>query len=246
MTILDYDYLNVNMVDAAARYQGADPFPHIAIDNFLEPEVITALGKHFPESEVKPGQEDQSADLDGKAAQFRKRWVSREARVHPALRRLYWELNSGPFIAMLEAMSGIDNLIPDPFLLGGGIHQTEPGGFLRVHADFNRHSKLNLDRRLNLLIYFIEDWQSEYGGNLELWNDDLSECVQEIEPLAGRCVVFSTTSTSWHGHPRPLACPVGRTRRSVAMYYYTNGRPEEENSEGHDTLWQHLPDEKSA
>jgi Rps23 Pro-64 3,4-dihydroxylase Tpa1-like proline 4-hydroxylase len=242
MSYLDYPQLKLAM--DAARYQHAEPFPHIVIEDFLRAEYVQALLPHFPVPKVRSGQEDRSADMaDGKPAQFRKRWISREHAVDVAIRRLYWELNASPFVRLLESMTGIDGLLPDPYLLGGGIHQTEAGGFLRVHADFNRHPKLNLDRRLNLLIYFNEDWPEEYEGNLELWSPDLNQCVQSIAPLAGRCVIFSTTSTSWHGHPTPLACPPERTRKSLALYYYTNGRPEHENAEGHDTLWQNLPGE---
>ena len=240
--MLDYQYLGDKM--QAASYREAAPFPHIVVDNFLAPELVRALLPHFPEPVLRSGQEDRSADTsDGVPAQFRKRWISRESAVHIAIRRLYWELNAGPFIRLLEEMSGIEGLLPDPHLLGGGIHQTSAGGFLRVHADFNRHPDLDLDRRLNLLIYFNEDWPPAYGGNLELWSEDLSTCVQEIEPLAGRCVVFSTTSTSWHGHPRPLACPQGQTRKSLALYYYSNGRPAQEDTGEHATLWQKLPGE---
>ena len=244
MSILDYQHLRRQM--RAQTYRGADPFPHIVIDNFLAVEAVRAIAANFPGQAVKSrlGLADRSVSMeDGFRAQAGKRWISREIMVPLIVRRLYWELNAGSFIRMLEQMSGIENLLPDPFLLGGGIHHTGPGGFLRVHADFNRHPKLKLDRRLNLLIYFNEDWLPEYGGNLELWNPDLTECVQDIEPCAGRCVIFSTTSTSWHGHPRPLACPPGRTRRSINLYYYSNGRPAHENSASHGTLWQKLPGE---
>ncbi len=245
MTVLDYDYLEQSMARRAGAYQSADPFPHIVIDNFLSPEIVEQIVPLFPLPKVREGQEDRSADMtDGAPAQFRKRWVSRESAVDVRLRRLYWELNAGPFVKLLEQMSGIQDLVPDPYLLGGGIHQTEPGGFLRVHADFNKHPKLGLDRRLNLLIYFNQGWPSSYGGELELWSRDMSRCVQKVSPVAGRCVIFSTTSYSYHGHPEPLCCPEGDTRKSLALYYYSNGRPAEEGAEQHDTLWKKLPGEQ--
>jgi Rps23 Pro-64 3,4-dihydroxylase Tpa1-like proline 4-hydroxylase len=244
--LLDYSDLGPRMLAAADSYCAGDPFPHIALDNFVSQEVVAALLPHFPTAVVKAGQEDRSADMtDGKPAQFRKRWVSREAAVNVALRRLYWELNSARFVSLLEQMTGIDNLIPDPYLLGGGVHQTLPGGFLRVHADFNKHPEVQLDRRLNLLIYFNQDWQESWGGNLELWNQAVDKRVHSIPPLAGRCVIFNTTSSSFHGHPEPLQCPAEVTRKSIALYYYTNGRPEEEGDSAHDTLWQNLPGESA-
>jgi Rps23 Pro-64 3,4-dihydroxylase Tpa1-like proline 4-hydroxylase len=141
-------------------------------------------------------------------------------------------------LGFLQELTGIEGLIPDPYFIGGGLHQIMPGGFLEVHADFNRHTKLKLDRRLNVLLYLNHDWKEEYGGHFELWNKDMSAMVHKILPLFNRMAMFSTTSTSFHGNPTPVACPPGGSRKSIAVYYYTNGRPEEERNEGHDTLFQ--------
>jgi hypothetical protein len=67
--------------------------------------------------------------------------------------------------------------------------------------------------------------------------------VKQVAPLFGRAVVFSTTDTAYHGHPEPLACPPDRRRRSLALYYYTAGRPEGEATESHTTLWVDRPAE---
>ena len=56
-------------------------------------------------------------------------------------------------------------------------------------------------------------------------------------PIAGRCVIFATTDFSYHGHPLPLACPPDRSRRSIALYYYSAARPESELSREHSTLY---------
>jgi hypothetical protein len=48
---------------------------------------------------------------------------------------------------------------------------------------------------------------------------------------------------SFHGHPTPLACPPDRNRKSIATYYYTNGRPEEdpELTQRHEVAFQERP-----
>src|SRR5262249_10915505 len=97
------------------------------------------------------------------------------------------------------------------------------------------------DRRLNLLVYLNRDWNDEYGGHLELWDPSMTRCVHKILPVFNRCVVFSTTDRSYHGHPTPLACPRDRNRKSIALYYYSNGRPQEERSESHSTLFRDRP-----
>jgi hypothetical protein len=92
-----------------------------------------------------------------------------------------------------------------------------------------------------VMVYLNKDWKEEYGGHFELWNRDMSCAEQKILPLFNRCAIFSTTSYSYHGHPNPLTCPPDRTRKSIATYYYSNGRPEEEVSDAHSTLFQHRP-----
>ena len=136
-------------------------------------------------------------------------------------------LNSRPMLHFLEVLTGIQGVLGDPYYEGGGLHQIRPGGVLQVHADFSYHKKVRLDRRINVLIYLNKDWKEEYGGHFELWNRDLTRAEQRILPIFNRCAIFSTTSSSYHGHPQPLTCPPDRTRKSIATYYYSNGRPEE-------------------
>jgi hypothetical protein len=148
-----------------------------------------------------------------------------------------YHLNSKTFLQFLSAVTGIDNLIPDPGFEGGGLHQIVPGGKLGVHADFNKHRDFNLDRRLNLLLYLNKDWRAEYGGNLELWDRGMTRCEAKVAPLFNRVMVFGTTDFTYHGHPDPLQCPQGMTRKSLALYYFTNGRPAEEVTGEHSTLF---------
>jgi Rps23 Pro-64 3,4-dihydroxylase Tpa1-like proline 4-hydroxylase len=215
----------------AERYRTAEPFPHIVIDDFVAPEIVRAIVEEYPRDRAE-------WDLYLDEGNSKKLAISDESRLGPASRALVAELNGGAMIRFLETLTGITGLVPDPHLLGGGLHQLDPGGFLRVHADFNHHPHLKLDRRLNFLLYLNEDWQDDWGGALELWNGDMSERVVSIPPVAGRAVVFSTTSTSYHGNPEPVACPEGLARRSIALYYYTNGRPESERRAAHNTLYQ--------
>jgi Rps23 Pro-64 3,4-dihydroxylase Tpa1-like proline 4-hydroxylase len=230
-TLLDPDRLRALGEDLSAGYRSADPFPHAVIDDFVPAEVVRAVVAEYPRDRAE-------WDLYLDEGNSNKLAISDEVRLGPTARRLVAELNGGAMIRFLEAMTGITGLVPDPHLLGGGLHQLDPGGFLRVHADFNHHPHLKLDRRLNFLLYLNEGWREDWGGSLELWNGDMSERVVAVSPVAGRAVVFSTTSTSYHGNPEPVACPEGMARRSIALYYYTNGRPDEERAAAHNTLYQ--------
>jgi Rps23 Pro-64 3,4-dihydroxylase Tpa1-like proline 4-hydroxylase len=109
-----------------------------------------------------------------------------------------------------------------------------------LHADANRHPKLGLYRRVNVLLYLNKDWRAEFGGQLELWDRELSRRVRCVLPSFNRCVVFNTDSTSFHGHPVPLTCPAGVTRKSLAFYYFTS-QAYEGAREPHSVLWQPNP-----
>ena len=197
----------------AHHYRNAQPFPHIIIDDFLDPEILRAILAAFPSSENK---EFFDRGQERLKFQYQPHEVS-----SGLIRNLFAELNSQAFLGFLEELTGIQGLISDPYFEGGGLHETKHGGHLGVHADFNVHGRLQLERRLNLLVYLNEDWEDEFGGQLELWNRDMSDCAVRVKPVFGRAVIFNTALDSFHGHPDPLNCPPNRSRRSIATYYYS-------------------------
>jgi Rps23 Pro-64 3,4-dihydroxylase Tpa1-like proline 4-hydroxylase len=213
------------------RYKAADPFAHVVLDDLFEDAALDAVLAEFPRpAEIRWMRFDSLTEK-------KLGYYHEHSTISPAVRAFLDAMNGFEMLLFLETLTGIDGLIPDPYFGGGGLHQIETGGFLKIHADFNVHPKLRLDRRVNMLIYLNRDWRDEWGGHLELWNASMTERRQKIAPLFNRTVVFSTTDTSFHGHPHPLATPAGVTRKSVSLYYYTAGRPEEERSAAHDTIF---------
>ncbi len=197
----------------ADRYQSAEPFPHIVLDDFVDADVLRKVVAEFPSSEEK---DFFDRDQERLKFQYQPQEIS-----SGLIRNLFAELNSQAFLAFLEELTGIEGLISDPYFEGGGLHETKRGGHLGIHADFNVHSRLKVERRINLLIYLNEEWDEEFGGQLELWGRDMKTCAVRVEPLFGRAVIFNTNLDSYHGHPDPLNCPVERSRRSIATYYYS-------------------------
>jgi hypothetical protein len=214
-----------------ASYLSAKPFPHIVFDDFLDPALLELVLAEFP----KPGQ-IQWQRFDN--AREIKLASAAEAIFGTVTRLLLYHLNSITFLEFLSDVTGIANLIPDPSFEGGGLHQIVRGGKLGIHADFNKHRAYQLDRRLNLLLYLNRDWREEFGGHLELWDRTMSRCERKVLPLFNRVMIFGTTDFTYHGHPDALQCPEGMTRKSLALYYFTNGRPAEEVSGEHSTLFQ--------
>jgi hypothetical protein len=214
--ILDEEECRANGAALNTRYVNAAPFPHIVLDDFIDPAVLRKVIAEFPRSQDMPYYDRAQERL--KYQYGPRYWAG--ATTH----NLFALFNSEAFVSFLQEMTGIDGLIPDAGFAGGGLHETKPGGHLSVHADFNLHEKLGLIRQLNLLIYLNDDWSPEYGGNLELWDKSMKDCEVAVSPELGRAVVFTTALDSYHGHPDPLTCPPDRSRRSMALYYYTSPR----------------------
>jgi hypothetical protein len=235
-----YQRLAEQAPDLARQFREAKPYPHVVLDDFLPEEVAELVLANFP----APG-EDLWTRMPT-ADQERKLASGPESRLPESARWLIHELNSGTFLDVLEAVTGVGHLVADTKLVAGGLHQIERGGKLSVHVDYSHHPGTNLCRRLNLIVYLNRDWREEYGGHFELWDKDMTRCEKRVAPLWNRAVIFSTTSTSYHGHPEPLTCPEGMTRKSLALYYYSQGRPEEPGPVvRHGTLFRSRPGEKT-
>ena len=224
--IMDPERLEILAEKHRQDYATGDPFPHVVMDQFLPEEAIERIRREIPSP-------NDIRWIEFDDARGKKLASQAEMQLGEATRFLLYQLNSSVFIEFLETLTGIEGLVPDPHFWGGGVHQIVRGGFLKVHSDFNRHPKLKLDRRLNLLLYLNREWQEEWGGHLELWDRGMTECRKKILPIFGRCVIFNTTDFSNHGHPDPINCPEGESRKSIALYYYTNGRPRDEISREH-------------
>lgn len=217
---LDPDSLTISHQQAkelgeslAADYQAGSPYHYTSVDDFLP---LSILERVRAEVLALPDQDPEHMSGNEKL-----KTSYNPDRLPPYTRSLFQALNSRPFIQFLERMSGIKGLIPDPYFMGGGIHRINTTGFLDIHADFNHHQVMNVERRLNVLIYLNPDWKPEYGGSFEIWTDDMSAKVEGFAPVMNRMCCFSTGNDTMHGNPEPVNHPDGDPRLSIALYYYT-------------------------
>ena len=228
----------VDGVDAHAEaYAAGQPFPHIVLDDVLLPEIFDRAVTSFP------GIEDSfwKGYLHVNETKYSN---TQPDTWDPTLRAVAQEFCSPEFVAYLERLTGIQGLMADWTMDGGGLHQTLRGGHLNIHADFTtHHDHENWARRVNILLYLNEEWDAdEWGGRLELWDPDMQACRARVTPAGNRMLVFTTTADSFHGHPDPLTCPPDVARRSMALYYFT----EEEKAVRRSTNYQARPDESAA
>lgn len=231
---------NLDLAALAPDYRAQSPFPSICLDDFLETEVALRIAQSYPayNEAVRLGRTFSALN------EKRKTQIAAPENFPAPVQELTQMLGSPAFVAQLEALTGISNLVWDPEFFGGGMHLTASSGWLDVHVDFNLLVEAGLHRRLNLLLYLNQEWEPAWGGAVELWNEDVSVCGQTFEPVHNRCVIFSTTRTSFHG-VTPVTCPPDVTRNSFAVYYYTREAPEDWDGKFHDTIFRARPDETS-
>ncbi len=197
-----------------SSFKEAKPYPHLAIDNMLSGSMLEKLVQEIPSMNGEKWVHEDDDHI--------KRFNLRSAvELGPYGFQLTSFLHSATFLYLLSELTGIWELLPDPYLQGGGYHMIPPGGKFDIHADRNTAYETGLTRRLALIVYLNKDWNPDWGGQFELWNATGTQCVQSIEPAFNRTLIFEISDTNYHGVPRPVTCPAGRSRNSFLVYYHT-------------------------
>lgn len=237
----------VSEAEFAAAFQQARPFRHVVIDDFLDADFCQAVCEQFPEFRDAHAV-NENEQVGGKATREKVRTLG------PAFKDMDDLVRHPDFLALVQNITGIADLQYDPFYFGGGTHENREGQDLDPHIDFNFHPVTSQHRRLNLIIYLNAGWQEAWGGCLQLHRDPYLEPSEDeivsVAPLMNRCVIFETTEHSWHGFERILLPEQKKpvSRKSFAVYYYTDMRPEAETGQEHSTVYaeRHLPDRFGA
>jgi Rps23 Pro-64 3,4-dihydroxylase Tpa1-like proline 4-hydroxylase len=215
---LSLKHLNFEHLEAIANahrsdFAKAEPFAHVVIDGLLPVDVAERVREEFEQAH-------DSWDYYNHYNE-RKLAITTLDGMGPTSRAVVEEFQSDEFIRFIENVTGLEGLISDPHLDGAGMHLTRPGGHLNIHTDFLAHPfQTTWSRELNMIVYFNHDWEDSWNGNLELWDRAMTRAVHSVLPSFNRCVLFKTSRDSLHGHPKPLACPEGDSRKSLALYYF--------------------------
>lgn len=198
------------------QWDNAKPFNHIVIDNFLPEDIVEKVAEEFPHFDDKFWFE-YSNPLEIKKA------CSDWNKFPPTIYQVFMQLLSENISEYLSLLTNC-KLQPDYGLHGGGLHTHKSGGKLNTHLDYSIHPKINLQRKVNIIVYVSKNWKTEWNGDLGLWShDDITnqpkELVKKIDCIFNRAVIFDTTKNSWHGLPTPVTCPDNKSRNSLATYY---------------------------
>jgi hypothetical protein len=213
----DRIHLPKRLEELRNAYRTALPFPHVVIDDLFSPDILDPL-------------------LGEMAAMAKQQWLLVDTASHERMRRmrsgvelgaagaqLVSLLHSASFLYLLSEITGIWQLLPDPYLQGAGYADMQPGDFFNVHSDRNIAYETGLNRRLAMIVFLNKSWEPKYNGQLELWNDEATRCDVSIDPLYNRTVIFEVANPNYHGVPAPIACPADRSRQSFIVYYHTVG-----------------------
>lgn len=243
--------LDPGVPDRAANlhreFRSSEPFHFLTIDQFLDPDFAKQLLAEFPAF-------DNAHAFNERGERGRKAVVTELAKIGPAYSRFDQMIRSREFLDFVSRITGIPSLLYDPDYVGGGTHENLDGQELDSHVDFNYHPKRQWHRRLNLIVFLNPEWERSWGGCLELlpdpWTAEGARPVATVAPVLNRAVLFETNEHSWHGFRR-IQLPPDKSdisRRSIAVYFYTEARPESETEASHGTLYVHrqLPDEIRA
>ena len=233
MGIIDIEAIVAKFKGMAEQYQNAVPFPHMSTNGLFDEETLRTINDEF----LIPQAMSTAFIGIAEGGKFAESDIN---KMGPVTQQFLRECNSQEFLDALSIITGVDNLVADPALIGGGLHQTVRGGRLKVHSDFNVDASHRFVRKLNLLIYLNDGWQEEWGGALELWDKDMTRAVVKVPPVLGQVALFTCSDISYHGLPDPIDCPDGVTRRSLALYYYVD---EGSIPEPRSTLWKERPGE---
>jgi hypothetical protein len=207
------------------------------MDQFFQPDFAQELLKSFPPFDPEKAKNELGL-VGGKA-------------VHADIRKLgepFEKLDdmvqSDDFLKFLSGITGIPELLYDPSYEGGGTHENLHGQELDPHTDFNFHPHHDWHRRLNLLIYLNEEWKESWGGCLELhsnpWDQDKNE-IKTFSPSMNRAILFETSDRSYHGFKKIRLPDSTRSRKSIAMYFYTKAKDHVSPSPRHSTFYVQRP-----
>ena len=224
-----------NALEIQHQFQSARPFKYVVIDDFLQPENAAALLRDFPSFDKKYAL-NEHGEVGLKAV------VTGVSSISPFYGAFFKYINSAAFLQQITELTGIQNLIADETLFGGGTHENRDGQSLDIHVDFNIDDRRMLHRRLNVLVYLNPEWEAAWGGMIALHSNPWDQSVNQklsFAPLLNRALIFETNEYSWHGFER-INLPEDKkslSRKSFSIYLYTKDRPVEEVVAPHTTFY---------
>jgi len=161
-------------------------------------------------------------------------------KYNSVLEKIIYAFQDTRIVNLIAEITGLEQLMPDEYLYAGGVSLMEYGCFLNPHLDNSHDKDISNYRVLNLLYYVTPNWLENYGGNLELWDQDLKQPCRTIHSKFNRLVIMVTNKTSWHS-----VSPINyHGRRCCVSNYYFSPKPADARKYYHVTSFRGRPEQK--
>jgi len=210
-------------------FVGTAPYPMIVLDNFLPDNFAHNM---YKECETIPEQHWTNFTRRGSLMQ-----ECNNLEVAPYAFEFVNHIHSSLGMNWLIQITGIKDLIPDPYLVGGGYSRTSTGHSLKMHTDFNWNDTLKLHRMLSIIVYLNPKWQEDWGGALKFNDFNNEKTIQEVYPKFNRAVIWRYHKRGFHGYPDPLRCPEDQTRNTFRLFFYVSDARHNPNDRPHRSLY---------
>jgi Rps23 Pro-64 3,4-dihydroxylase Tpa1-like proline 4-hydroxylase len=200
-------------IELRAEFQTPDRIPSFQLKNLLPPELALEVFQRFPTPDK----------MMLKRSLKEHKHVAAQMDVYdPLLEEAVYAFQDKRIVQLVSEITGIRALEPDVDLYAGGISAMSQGAYLRPHLDNSHDKDRERYRVINLLYYVSPDWQEEYGGCLQLWDDGPRGTPRTIPSFFNSLVVMATNKHSWHSVNEVLH---DGTRCCVSNYYFSKLSP---------------------
>lgn len=195
--------MSTTIVEANSITRLDQPFPHVVIDDWAEPELVRAAEAEWPDERWPFWHRYDNGKLTTKDP----------LRFPPACAELVRRMLCLP----IGELTGIDGAFGDWNCHGAGLHTMPPGSRLGVHLDSDHHPLSGWVRACNVVLYVNRLWGAHWGGEFELYSADGTRCLKRIEPRFNRLVLFEPSDVAYHA-VAPVTGP--ETRKTLTTFYW--------------------------
>ena len=202
------------------------PWGHGYSESFVDDEFAKKMNKEFPKWD-SPIWDNYGKVFDTEYGY--KKMLADKSVMPPSIFSFIEQLESQEFISKVSEATGIDDLLIDDELYGGGLFLHPTGSHLTTHVDFNFNNDIKLYRAVNLLYYMSDDCE---GGDFELYDTDLQK-QKSIPPKLNTCILFATNNKTYHGVNKVIS----GYRKLLSLWYYTKEPTKDLSEQPHRTLW---------
>lgn len=218
-----------NIYDLNNTFVGTPPYPMIVLDNFLPNTLANSMAN---ECETIP---DHHWTEFTRNKSHMKECVKMEYAPHAF--NFVTQMHSALGMEWLTKVTGITDLIPDPYLVGAGYSRSWRGDSLKLHTDFNWNEKIKVHRMLSLIVYLTPDWKEEYGGALEFTDFNRDKVIQKVPTFFNRAIIWRYHKRGFHGYPHPITCPDNVTRNTFRLFFYYSDAKHRDDDRPHRSLY---------